>query len=354
MSSAPTTRPRIPLVQHRSAEAWGALGVACPTCRGALADADGPSLACAACGARFPVTCGIPDLRTVGDPYLSTGDDVAAAEALVARDDGHTFGALYASYYEGNTKVPAEQVARFTHGVLAAADRAEATLATWNELGAELPRVGTILDLGSGTAPLGALLAARGHSVLALDAGLRWLVLARKRAAERGVDLPVVCCNAEALPLREATAAMVVGESVIENVSDADRALRELRRVTAMHAVVALTTPNRHSLGPDPHLGLLAGGWRSAQALARHAERTGQVMPRRRLFTPGELAHALQRAGFAGVRCALPRFADAQRAGLPLPVNLAIGGYHVARRIPLLNSIVLQVAPTIAVVARSA
>ncbi|MEP7380278.1 MAG: hypothetical protein ABI910_01260, partial [Gemmatimonadota bacterium] len=59
-------------------------------------------------------------------------------------------------------------------------------------------------------------------------------------------------------------------------------------------------------------------------------------------------------AGFLGVRMALPRFADAQRAGLPLPVNLAVGGYHAIRRIPVLNSIVLQIAPTIAVVARSA
>lgn len=354
MSSAPSAGSRIPLRQQRSASEWTALGFACPTCRGALADVDGPSLACVACGARFPVSCGIPDLRTLGDPYLSTADDVAAAEALVARDDGHTFGALYASYYEGNAKVPPEQVARFTHGVLAAADRAEATVATWNELGAVLPITGTIVDLGSGTAPLATLLAARGHQVVALDAGLRWLVLARKRAAERGIDLPVVCCNAEALPLRDATAAMVLGESVIENVSDADGALRELRRVTGMNAVVALTTPNRHSLGPDPHLGLMAGGWRSAAVLARHAERTGQVMPRRRLFTPRELTGALQQAGFAGVRTALPRFADAQRAGLPLPLNAAIGGYHLARRIPVLNSIVLQVAPTIAVVARSA
>ncbi len=354
MSSAPAPGSRIPLIQQRSAAEWTALGVACPACRGALADTAGPSLACAACGARFPVVCGIPDLRTLGDPYLSTGDDVAAAEALVARDDRLAFGALYASYYEGNAKVPQEQVARFTHGVLAAAGRAEATVATWNELGAEVPRSGTIVDLGSGTAPLATLLAARGHRVLALDAGLRWLVLARKRAAERGIDLPVVCCNAEALPVRDATAAMVVGESVIENVSDADSALRELRRVTAMHAVVALTTPNRHSLGPDPHLGLMAGGWRSTEVLARHAERTGQVMPRRRLFSPGELTQALQQAGFAEVRCALPRFADAQRAGLPLPVNLAIGGYHLARRVPVLNSIVLHVAPTIAVVARSA
>ncbi len=340
-------------MQNRAATEWALLGVVCPACRGALADDAGPALVCTACAARYPVTCGIPDLRTSGDPYLTTADDAAAARALASRDDGRSFGALYASYYEGNAKVPPEQVARFTHGVLAAADRADATVDTWRELGAVLPREGIVLDLGSGTAPLATLLATRGHRVLAVDAGLRWLVLARRRAAERGIDLPVICANAEALPLRDEAVAAVVGESILENVADAEAVLRELHRVLPLHGLVALTTPNRHSLGPDPHLGLLAGGWRSTDTLRRHAERSGQVMPRRRLFTPRELARALQQAGFGGVRTSLPRFADAQRAGLPLPVNLAIGGYHAARRIPVLNSIVLQVAPTIAVVARS-
>lgn len=354
MTNPTSSERRIPLVQQRSAAEWASLGVACPACRGRLDDGDGASLVCTACGATYPVTCGIPDLRTIGDPYLSVAEDAAAAETLAARDDGRGFGELYASYYEGNAKVPAAQVARFTHGVLAAADRAGATIATWDELGLELSRDGLVLELGSGTAPLGVVLAARGHRVLALDAGLRWLVLARKRAAERGLDLPVVCANAEALPLRDAAAATVVGESVLENLTDADRALREVRRVTPLRAPVAFTTPNRRSLGPDPHLGILAGGWRAPQTLQRFAVRTGQVMPRRRLFSPAELARALQQAGFGSVRTALPRFADAQRTGLPLAVNLAIGGYHLARRIPVLNSIVLQVAPTIAVVARSA
>ncbi|MEP7382990.1 MAG: methyltransferase domain-containing protein, partial [Gemmatimonadota bacterium] len=314
MSESSPASSSVPLVQRRQAADWAELGVVCPACHGGLEDDEGPALRCTACGAHFPVTCGIPDLRTIGDPYLSVADDDAAARALVARDDERSFGALYASYYEGNEKVPPEQVARFTHGVLAAADRANATIDTWRELGADLPATGVIVDLGCGTAPLGVALAARGHLVIAVDAGLRWLVLARKRAAARGIDLAVVCANAEQLPLRGKLATAVVGESVLENLADADAAITEVRRVVQPHSVIAFTTPNRHSVGPDPHLGLFAGGWRSAEALRAHAERTGQLMPRRRLFTPAELSRALQQVGFLGVRMALPRFADAQRA----------------------------------------
>lgn len=340
------------LVQGRRAADWTALGVVCPLCRGELADSGVSALACTACGATWPVTCGIPDLRTIGDPYLSVADDAAAAAALAARDEGLSFGALYASYYEGNDKVSPEQVARFTHGVLAAADRATATLDTWREMGGTPEAAGVVLELGCGTAPLGVVMARAGHRVLAVDAGLRWLVLARKRAAELGLDLPVLCANAERLPLRPEAVAATVGESVLENLTDADAGIAEMRRVTRAGGGLALTTPNRHSLGPDPHLGLMAGGWRSPGALRAHAQRTGQVMPRRRLFAPGELVAALRDGGFSTPRVALPRFADAQRAGQPLPVNLAIAGYHLTRRVPGLRWFVLQVAPTIAVVAQ--
>lgn len=342
----------MPVAQHRSAAEWEALGVVCPACGEALRDAP-RTLQCGGCGVAYPVVAGIPDLRRLGDPYLSTADDAAAAERLLAQEGGRDFAALYAAYYEGNAKVPPAQVARFTHGVVAAADRARATRATWHELGGTIPRTGLVLDLGAGTAPLGIGLARDGHQVLALDAGLRWLVLARKRAAEQGIDLPVVCANAEQLPLRPRGVAAVVGESILENVTDAEAMLAAVLRALVPGGMLALTTPNRHSIGPDPHLGLLAGGWRSEAAQRAFAERTGQVMPRRRLFTPGELDLLLRRSSFREVAVALPRFAAAQGAGLPLAVRGALAGYHLTRRIPLVRSIVLQVAPTLAVVARS-
>jgi SAM-dependent methyltransferase len=344
---------QVPLLQRRRASEWEALGVVCPACAGTLADA-AAALRCEGCAATYPVLSGIPDLRRLGDPYLSAADDAAAAERLLAREAGLAFAALYASYYEGNAKVPPAQVARFTHGVVAAADRADATLATWGELGGTLPPAGLVLDLGAGTAPLGVAIARAGRPVLALDAGLRWLLLARKRAADQGIDLPVVCANAEQLPLRTGSVAAVVGESILENVSDAEATLSAVHRALSPGGLLALTMPNRHSLGPDPHLGILAGGWRSEQVLRAHAERTGQVMPRRRLLAPGELTALLRRSAFRDVTLALPRFAAAQGAGLPLPLRGAIAGYHLARRIPVVNSIVLQVAPTIAAVARSA
>jgi hypothetical protein len=104
--------------------------------------------------------------------------------------------------------------------------------------------------------------------------------------------------------------------------------------------------PNKSSLGPDPHLGVLAGGWWPEARLRRHAERTGKVFPRRRLFTSSDLRRELATVGFRDVRVAPPRIAESQRAGLSPWLALAVGGYHIARRLPLVRSIVLSLGPT--------
>jgi len=334
--------------QARSDADWTSLGVVCPSCRAPLAQRpEGTFIDCAGCGSAYPVVGGIPDLRTIGDPYLSRAEDEAAARRLLAADPALDFLALYASYYEGNAKVPAAQVAQFTHGVAAASSRASATLQVWSALGVAPPAGSLVIDLGCGTAPLGVLLARAGHRVIAVDAGLRWLVMARRRAAQEGVDLPVLCANAEQLPFASGTVALVAGESVLENVTDASAALTEVHRVSRSGGWIALTTPNRLSLGPDPHLGLMAGGWRSEASLRSYAERTGKVFPRRRLFAPGELKRALRSAGFVGPRVTLPYFTPAQRSGLSAPAQAAVAAYHLVRALPVARQFLLQVAPTL-------
>ncbi len=342
-----STTTVVQVLQRRSADEWRSLGIVCPRCRGPWRNSAPDTLKCDACGTMYPVVCGIPDLRTGTDPYLSTDEDVDAAKQLMGRADGLDFAALYSSYYEGNPKVPPAQAAQFTRGVLAAAPRAEASLDVWESLSRPLGVGGVILDLGCGTAPLGIRLAALGHRVVGIDAGLRWLVLARKRAAQQGVDLPVVCANAEALPIADGALQAVVGESFLENLADAAQGIREAHRSLAPLGSLWLTTPNKRSLGPDPHLGVVAGGWWPEMRLRERAAREGKVFPKRRLFAPGELAALLASAGFGGLRMGLPRFTDAQRAGLSLPINLAIGGYHLARRTPILRSLCMRIGPTI-------
>jgi len=333
---------------------WASLGVRCPRCLGAL-HATPEWLECIACTAIFPVLFGIPDLRTGQDPYLSKADDLAAAAALASRAKTMDFRSLLASYYETNAKVSPSQVALFTHGTIAAGDRAERTLATWERQDTHAttrPRErATLLDVGCGTAPLAIAAARRGWRAIGLDVGLRWLVLARKRADEAGVDIPFVCANAEVLPFCDGAAARAGGESILENASDPDQALHELARVLGRGGRLWLTTPNKRSLGPDPHLGVMAGGWWPERWLKRHAERAGKVYPRRRLFTAGTLHRSLEAADFAQVMIELPDVSEAQKASQSLVIRSAIGAYQLVKRVPVAGRVLRSVAPTYLVTA---
>lgn len=340
-------------MQRRTAAEWAALGVVCPRCRGALTDAlhDAREFAlrCASCDVEYPSVAGIPDLRLGEDPYLTRAEDREAARRLATRADSMSFAQLYASYYEGNDKVSAAQAAQFTRGVLAAGDRALASVEVWKSMDEssvrqhELP----VIDLGCGTAPLGIALAKRGEHAIGVDVGVRWLVLARKRSAEQGIDLPVICANAEALPFRDGAVRRVVGESVLENLAGVSEALAECMRVTVSGGSIWLTTANRLSLAPDPHLGVMAGGWWSEAKLRAHAVKHGQVFPVRTLHDVSQLERALSRAGYRRVRVSLPRFAAAQVASLPLVGRAVVALYHAARRLPLARDVVLRVGPTL-------
>ena len=333
---------------------WPSLGIRCPRCLGEL-HATPEWLECVACTAIFPVLFGIPDLRTGQDPYLSKADDLIAASSLASRAPAMDFRALLASYYETNDKVPPSQVALFTNGTIAAGERAERTLAAWERQDARAatrPREGaTLLDVGCGTAPLAIAAARRGWRAIGLDVGLRWLVLAKKRAEETGVAVPLVCANAEVLPFCDGAAARAGGESILENASDPDQALHELARVLGRGGRLWLSTPNKRSVGPDPHLGVMAGGWWPESWLKRHAERAGKVYPRRRLFTTGALRRSLEAADFAHVTIELPDVSDAQKLSQSLVMRGAIGAYQLLKRIPVVGRMLRSVAPTYLVTA---
>ncbi len=329
---------------------WHSLGVSCPRCLEELSADSSAQLRCTQCNATYPVHFGIPDLRTGEDPYLSRADDLAAASALAARAPNLDFRSLLASYYATNDKVPPRQIAMFTHGTMAAGDRAVASLAAWQRQDARvaepLAEGATIIDIGCGTAPLAIAAVRRGLRAIGVDVGLRWLVLAQQRAREASIDVPLVCANVEVLPFRNASAARVAGESILENAADPSQAAHELARVLRRGGRLWLTTPNKRSLGPDPQLGVIAGGWWPESWLKRHAARAGKVFPQRTLFTGGDLRQLLEMTDFKEIVIDLPDISAAQAASQSLAMKGAIVGYRVMKRLPLAGTLLRAVAPT--------
>jgi ubiquinone/menaquinone biosynthesis C-methylase UbiE/uncharacterized protein YbaR (Trm112 family) len=312
---------------------YRAVELVCPACRSELGSVPDDALDCTGCGRSFPVVLGIPDLRLWPDPYISLEEDRAKARMLGEACAGLDFEASIAFYYRVTDAVPEFQARRFARSLLAAAGRSEAVL---RDVERRSPgtRTDALLDLGCGTAPLLQSAAQRYERIAGVDIALRWLVLARKRLDQAGVAAPLVCACAEALPFRDDCFDRVVAESTLEHLRDQRAALAECHRVLHAAGELFLTTPNRRSLGPDPHTGLPAGAWLPDAVTAAYVRRKGGIAPRRRLLTAGGLRALIGDAGFTDVRVEPADVPRALRNAFGPLVRVGIDVYRLTRRLP--------------------
>ncbi|HEX7121863.1 MAG TPA: class I SAM-dependent methyltransferase [Gemmatimonadaceae bacterium] len=298
---------------------------------------------------------GIPVLTASGvtDPYLSSDEDLRAAERLADHGAREGFEGALAAYYATNARVSPIQARRFIAGTIAALGRARTVFDTWREWtdGGRVPENGTLIDVGCGTGPLAVTTALAGYQTVGVDVGLRWLVLASLRAREAGADVTFVCAGAEALPLADGAAAIVVGESVFENVRQLDRAVNEVARVLQPGGWLWFTTANRWSLGPDPHLGLPLGGWLPPGLTAFWARHRNMVPPQRRLLGALGVRRLLARHGFQLTRLGPPPIAQSQLEAASGPIRLAVRVYEGIRRVPPGSAFLRAFGPTLVAVA---
>jgi SAM-dependent methyltransferase len=208
------------------------------------------------------------------------------------------------------------------------------------------PPARSLLDLGCGTGPLLVAAASRYPRLVGVDIAFRWLVIARHRLREAGVEAPLICACAEALPFRDAAFDRVAGESVLETVQDQPRTLAEAYRVLRPGGRLWLSVPNRFSLGPDPHVGLWAGGFLPKRWIDAWVTRQGGIPPRRQMLSARALRRLLRRSGFVRLRTMLPVIPAAQRATLSPLAGRAVDAYHLARRLPVSRHLLYLVGPT--------
>lgn len=328
----------------------GGFAIVCPVCAGELNRAGDARLDCAGCGREWPVILGIPDLRTRPDPYISMERDRAKGIELFERCAGLDFPASIRQYYAMTPEVTPAQAKLFERGLLGARPRAAQALDAWESMagtdGAE-----SLLEIGCGTAPL--LIAARERyaRVIGIDIAFRWLVMAKKRLQDAGLEVPLICACAESSPFRAETFDRVVADSVLEHVHDQPLVAREALRVLRQGGRVFIATPNRYSIGPDPHVGVWGGGLLPERVLGWYVQRRGGIPPRRQFVSAGGLRRLLRAAGFANVRVFLPDVGEDQRARFGALTRAAIDGYHVVKRLPVGGPLLRAIGPLLDAVA---
>ncbi len=326
--------------------------VCCPFCRAELLQQNEETLNCMSCGRSFPVIFGIPDLRVFPDPYIDFEADRAKAMHLASHFDELNFEEMVRFYYLTTAVVPQHHAKQFTRGLLAAEARAEACVQDWEKSPGFTHRIDAFLEVGCGTAPLLIAAAKRFRVVTGVDIALRWLVVAKKRLQQAGLTVPLICACAEALPFPEVHFGTAAFDSTLEVVDNQKRALMEVARVLKPDGQIFIATPNRYSLGPDPHVQLWAGGYLPERWIASYARRQKAIPPKRNLLSARSLKRLLLESGFESCRLSVPRIGEEQSKHLPAILQKIVSLYNISRNGVAAGPIFRAIGPLLQAVAR--
>lgn len=304
--------------------------IVCPRCRGVLLDSSA-ALRCPPCAAEYPLIAGIPDLRLAADPLIEIVEDREKAARLAREAEGRSLAELVQFYFSITPEVPPDlargfAAAKTVLGPARAGDRLDA----WSER-VVVPGQ-RVIDLGCGAGAWLPELTGRFRFVTGVDVALRWLVVARKALEEVGRSAQLVCANAEHLPFRAHTADAVVAANVIEHVARPESALDEIFRILDKDGVALLSSPNRLSLLPEPHVGVPALGWLPRATADELVRRTrGVPYGGIQLQTWPGLVDLVSAAGFRLVRVGPPAIGPRERATLGRGGRLGAAGYEAVR-----------------------
>ena len=118
------------------------------------------------------------------------------------------------------------------------------------------------VEVGCGAGGILVSLASSFDFVIGVDADMHRLVLAQKQLRDAGVsNVQLVCAFAEKLPIVDQAADLICSFEVLEHVPDRVTMLQQIQRILKEQSKVFLTTPNRFSLMPEPHVHLFGVGF---------------------------------------------------------------------------------------------
>ena len=324
----------------------------CPQCRGAMTSASS-EYRCVACGREYPVVCGIPDFRLAEDPYISFDDEYKKARLLEEQAGGMSFEKLVRFYWEITPDVARPAAERYILYALNGEARGNAFLEELDDYAGGRCTGQAALEIGCGTG--GFLLAAhpRFRALLGADIALRWLVIAKKRLADIGSPVILVCCSAEHLPFPHGLFDCVTGIHILEHTKNQQAVLSETARTLKPNGVCFLSTPNRFSLGPEPCIRVWGVGF-VPRSLAEAYVGLIKGIPYKhiRLLSFFELRRLLGRSGLREWLISAPRIADCEQKLVSKYARALIVVYHMLRRIPLCSFALRLVGPYLQVTGR--
>ena len=229
-------------------------GLVCPHCHHVFNQFESKNLRCSNCDIYFETIAGMPDLRTHADRYMSLNQERQKAKRLASKKNCNSLEELTRAYYAITADVNVTRREQFVRHILGANYRGLALLE-------QLPRNGSILEVGCGTGGFLAAAIESGRNAIGIDIASRWLVVAQKRLQPflyfRNQHAIYPAC-VEKMPFADASFEIIVADSLLEHLEDPISAVREMLRVLKPGGMLLIWSPNSQWLGPDPHVGLWA------------------------------------------------------------------------------------------------
>jgi ubiquinone/menaquinone biosynthesis C-methylase UbiE len=309
----------------------------CPACRGELFGRD-KGAACPACEQSYPMVAGLLDLRLESDRYLDLDAERAKAERLHALESSTDLMGLAEAYYAMTDDVIDHRRDRFLQHIAGAEARGEA-------LAAHLPRGGRILEVGCGTGGLLVASARAGLAIEGVDIAARWLVVARRRLADRRLSVPLTVASAERLPWPDGRFDAVVADSVLEHLDDPARALREWARVLRPGGRLIVWSPNRFTLTTDPHVGLWGVGWLPRRWVPGYLRLWGKADWPPRTLSATEAERIAGSSGLVRIAVDAPEIPPEWARTRPPAQRLSIRAYSAARSVGPSRRLLRAVGP---------
>lgn len=320
------------------------LDFCCPSCGSAVRRVC-DAYHCDVCARAFPIRFGIPDFRLHSDGYLDLAAERDKAERLFRYSEDHSFRELVAKYYAITSDVPEALARVYSTYVESAPLRGRQILD-------EIPSSGRLLDLGCGSG--GTVLAAKmaGRQVVGVDIALRWLVIAKRRLAEAGVEAELVCACAEALPFPAAQFDAVIAADLLENTQSPTLTLQQAARQLRPGGTLWLSSNNSHWIGPHAASRVWAAGFISKTLRARILRRSRGVDSLRHvsLISSLSVAQGCREAGLS-LTSARPKLPPADLAARRDLLGIAARVYRRLYVLPAFRRLLFTFGPAFELVA---
>lgn len=320
----------------------------CPLCKNEVIKHE-KHYSCKSCARDYPIFFGIPDFRVEVENWLNYADDQKVASDLVEKYDSMSLRELH-MYAQGiDNLVPEEHFERRVNQALINVQRSRERMTALGLLKDAGNK--NYLEVGCGTGALLAVASESFKSAIGIDICMEGLVIAKKRFDEMGLDIPLICGCVDCLPFKDNSFEFVASDDVIEHTNSAELMVNECTRVTMEEGCFFFTTPNRFTIGKEPHVFVWGVGFVPRKFAEKYVSLfTAKSYKFTRLLSVFDIRKILNATGVLEYQIILPDITKTELQDFSTAKKAFVHIYHFVKKLIVIRQVLYLIGPFFQVV----